>query len=585
VLLLIGGTLLLSYFKMRLPIGDGDSTMSLAFAVDFAAIPLVGADVAMVVAALGVLAQCTLRVAEQQPLYRTAFSVASIAIAVQCVGQVWTGLGGTVGSVLSFSGTIVPLSAAATSYFVINTGLVASAIALASGRSPWKLWLREFLFSAPSYYLSAAVGTMVAICISHGVYALMILTVAPLYLSYRVYRASVDRIEAERCHAGELSRMVGTAQEALARATKSESALVEEKERLALERTRLAITLKTITDAVVTVDARGQVVLMNESAETLSGVVAVVAIGKPVALLFTSLGIAPRDYETAVVQVLDAGSAARLRCESTQTPARVIEITGTPVRDGEERVAGATWVIRDVTDQARVELERSKTARLESLGVLAGGLAHDFNNILMGVVGTLSMAQSLVRPEDRPLAQRLRDAEAACVRARGVTTQLLTFALRPRAGDFVVHRAGARRHDYGRVVAARHAVRRLPAGFRRPGIGAAPPGHRERARAQRPRAAHGRRPDGGGSGAGDARFARVCHPHGGVRTIRDRSPHRRRTRPGAVRCRDSRSHRTRRHGRQGGRAAPARDPARLAGAGDERLRRQYRARRTLAAWF
>jgi nitrogen-specific signal transduction histidine kinase/CheY-like chemotaxis protein len=105
-----------------------------------------------------------------------------------------------------------------------------------------------------------------------------------------------------------------------------------------------------------------------------------------------------------------------------------VEITGTPTRDADGRPAGAVWVLRDVSDAARLEHERSKAARLESLGVLAGGLAHDFNNILIGVVGNLSLAQTMVRPGDEALRARLTHAEAACVRARGVTNQLLTFA-------------------------------------------------------------------------------------------------------------------------------------------------------------
>jgi nitrogen-specific signal transduction histidine kinase/ActR/RegA family two-component response regulator len=90
-------------------------------------------------------------------------------------------------------------------------------------------------------------------------------------------------------------------------------------------------------------------------------------------------------------------------------------------------VTGAVFVLRDVSDLARIEHERAKAVRLESLGVLAGGLAHDFNNILMGVVGNLSLASSMV-PANSDLSVRLSSAAAACARARGVTNQLLTFA-------------------------------------------------------------------------------------------------------------------------------------------------------------
>jgi signal transduction histidine kinase/ActR/RegA family two-component response regulator len=126
--------------------------------------------------------------------------------------------------------------------------------------------------------------------------------------------------------------------------------------------------------------------------------------------------------------VLDEGVPVRLRNEPGDEEPRLVEVTGTPNRDADGQVAGAVWVLRDLTDIARIEHERAKTARLESLGVLAGGLAHDFNNILMGVVGNLSLAQSLARPGDTALLERLTSAAMACNRARGVTNQLLTFS-------------------------------------------------------------------------------------------------------------------------------------------------------------
>jgi len=424
---LLVASLALSLLKMRLPLKVGQATISMAYTVDFAALLLCGADVAMVIATCGVLVQCLVGVKTPQPIVRVAFSVAAVVISIQVSGYVWTQLGGNIGQ-MGMVTTIGPMSAAASVYFIINSILVAFAIALTASTSPVRTWRQEFLWSAPSYFLSATVGTMVAIILSHGTYALLLLTAVPLYLSQRAYQASMERIEAERTHARQLAAMVSTTREALARATHSEVALVGEKERLALERTQLAITLQTITEGVVTVDGAGDVLLINESAAVLTGVPAAAAATRPVADLFTAIGIKRDVYRDAMHRVLEAGEPVQLRWSPGTPSGRVVEVTGTPMRNGENRLAGAVWVFRDVTDATRIEHERSKTARLESLGVLAGGLAHDFNNILMGVVGNLSLAQSMAGTADRPLLQRLRDAEAACVRAKGVTTQLLTFA-------------------------------------------------------------------------------------------------------------------------------------------------------------
>jgi len=417
----------LSLFKMRLPLKVGQATISMAYTVDFAALLICGPDIAMVIATFGVLVQCLIGAKTRQPIIRLVFSVAAIVISVQCAGFTWAYLGGDINN-LGLIRTIGPMSAAATVYFLVNSLLVAFAIGLTGGTSPLGIWQYEFLWSAPSYFLSATVGTMVAIILSHGTYAMLLLTAVPLYLSQRAYQASMERIEAERTHARQLASMVTTTREALSRATSSEIALVGEKERLALERTQLATTLQTITEGVVTVDGAGDILLMNESAAALTGVPAASAANRPVTELFTAIGVDRDAYTDALRRVLETGEPVQLRW-SRDTPAgRVVDITGTPMRDSENRLAGAVWVFRDVTDATRIEHERSKTARLESLGVLAGGLAHDFNNILMGVVGNLSLAQSMAGSADHALMQRLRDAEAACVRARGVTTQLLTFA-------------------------------------------------------------------------------------------------------------------------------------------------------------
>src|SRR5688500_8215348 len=146
---LLIAALVLSFFKLRLPLGRGNSPMSIAQAADFVALMMVGPNLAMVIAAAGVLLQCTVRVKRRQPLHRTAFSVASVVVAVQAAGWVWQAFGGNVYE-LSVSTIAVPLSAAAMTYFAANTVLVAAAIALSTSASALREWYREFFWSAPA---------------------------------------------------------------------------------------------------------------------------------------------------------------------------------------------------------------------------------------------------------------------------------------------------------------------------------------------------------------------------------------------------------------------------------------------------
>lgn len=422
--------LILSVFKVRLPLGRGNSTMTMAYAVDFAALILAGSGLATVVAAAGVLLQCTVRVKKSQPLHRLAFSIASVIIAVQAAGVVYRSLGGALTAPF-FSTVVVPLSSAAMTYFAVNTVLVAGAIALSSGVSAVREWNREFFWSAPAYFLSAAVAAMTALIVTNGYYILLPVAASPLYLSYRAYRMSVRRIEEERRHAQELAGMIATTQQALARATESEAALAAEKEQLALMSARLGVTLRTISDGVVTVDPHGSIILLNDGAQKLAAAVAPEwTTGRGLADLFHLLGFSADQCAAAMGRVIEEGAAVRLRNDipGATVTLKLVEVTGTPTRDVDGQVTGAVWVLRDITDIAQVEHERAKSARLESLGVLAGGLAHDFNNILMGVTGNLSLAAAMVPSDNEALLARLTNASAACARARGVTNQLLTFS-------------------------------------------------------------------------------------------------------------------------------------------------------------
>jgi PAS domain S-box-containing protein len=89
-------------------------------------------------------------------------------------------------------------------------------------------------------------------------------------------------------------------------------------------------------------------------------------------------------------------------------------------------------VTRDITEQKRLEEERVRAVKLESVGLLAGGIAHDFNNILTSVFANIGLAKIMTAKQPSPagetIVERLTAAEKACLRARDLTKQLLTFA-------------------------------------------------------------------------------------------------------------------------------------------------------------
>jgi diguanylate cyclase (GGDEF)-like protein/putative nucleotidyltransferase with HDIG domain len=208
-----------SVFKVNLPLArTGGSTMSVSYAVDFAALLLLGPNETMLVAAASAYSQCTFRIKERNPFHRTLFSMACLIITVQAAGRVYTALGGLPGR-FDFGTLATPLVGAATTYFVINTLAIATAIALSTRLSIVRIWNENFLWSAPSYFVgagAAAVATWMVVGLSGHWLALAPLAAAPLYLTYRTYKVYLGRIEDEQRHVSEMADLHLATIEALA---------------------------------------------------------------------------------------------------------------------------------------------------------------------------------------------------------------------------------------------------------------------------------------------------------------------------------------------------------------------------------
>ena len=204
--------------KVHLPLTTGGSTMSVSYAVDFTSLLLLGPHETMLVAGLSAFSQCSLNIKDRNPAYRTLFSMASLVVTVQVTGLVFAMLGGLPGHAVSVVALARPLVGAATVYFVLNTGFIATAVALASKESVVSIWNRDFLWSAPSYFVGALAAGIGAGIVERSGYWLAPLTLAPIYLTYRTYKVYMGRIEDEQRHVEQTSDLHLATIEALARA-------------------------------------------------------------------------------------------------------------------------------------------------------------------------------------------------------------------------------------------------------------------------------------------------------------------------------------------------------------------------------
>ncbi len=199
---------------------------------------------------------------------------------------------------------------------------------------------------------------------------------------------------------------------------------------LASEKERLAVTLRSIGDGVITTDINGNIIMVNEAAESLTGWTQKEAFGKAVSKI---MQVDIRDSNLQVLDeeasgsVPDAQSNLRTRLMMKDGRERTIAASTAPIRNKSKLVIGTVLVFRDITEKVRLDEERLRASKLESVGILAGGIAHDFNNILTAILGNINLAQE--NPNlDRPMAQLLKVTENATLRASALTQQLLTFS-------------------------------------------------------------------------------------------------------------------------------------------------------------
>ena len=203
--------------KVTLPLTTSGSTLSVSYAVDFASLLLIGPHETMLVAAASACSQCHLNNKARNPIYRTLFSMASLIVTVQGTGLVHTWLA-SIEPADPMTAIARPLVGAAITYFLLNTGLIAMAIALAARERMLTTWQTNFLWSAPSYFVGAASAAAATWFITHMGYWVAPLTFAPLYLTYRTYKVYMGRIEDEQRYVLQTSDLHLATIEALARA-------------------------------------------------------------------------------------------------------------------------------------------------------------------------------------------------------------------------------------------------------------------------------------------------------------------------------------------------------------------------------
>jgi len=207
----------------------------------------------------------------------------------------------------------------------------------------------------------------------------------------------------------------------------------------ARERVRLqARFLDAVGEAVIATDLEGEVIYWNRAAEELYGWSAEEATGRNILDLIPA--DLPPEERTRIVDRIRrgekwAGELTVRRKDGTEIP---VFVTDAPIVSEEGDLIGVVGVSQDMTEQHRMEARLRQAQKMQAIGRLAGGVAHDFNNVLTVIRGNTQLALSHL-PDESEIRSELEDVLKAADSATALTRHLLAFSrkqvLEPRILD------------------------------------------------------------------------------------------------------------------------------------------------------
>jgi len=126
--------------------------------------------------------------------------------------------------------------------------------------------------------------------------------------------------------------------------------------------------------------------------------------------------------------VLDRGAtyAAEVRMLRTDGAPILCRLLGQAISPGHLE-EGVIWVVEDITSRKAIEAEMSKAKNLAAIGILAGGVAHDFNNLFQALLGNITLARMML-PESSDAYQYLVKAEESYSLGAKLTSRLIAFS-------------------------------------------------------------------------------------------------------------------------------------------------------------
>ena len=213
--------------------------------------------------------------------------------------------------------------------------------------------------------------------------------------------------------------------------------------KLAFSEERYRYLVQNSPDIIYTLDEQGNFTFISHAVERLLSFKIEQLIGKPYTTIIHEEDLKKSKWLFNERRTDDrAASGIKLRLKVCSNNAQfkhcevrhlTIELKSNgmynkPATEKDKKFLGTYGVARDISDRKRLEAQLQQAQRMEALGTLAGGISHDFNNLLMGIQGRTSL-MLIDKDSSHPDFEHLRGIEDYVKSAADLTRQLLGFAM------------------------------------------------------------------------------------------------------------------------------------------------------------
>jgi len=179
-------------------------------------------------------------------------------------------------------------------------------------------------------------------------------------------------------------------------------------------------------DGITTTDLHGNIIYMSPRVKDILGYDQKELIGKKAYSLYSD---GKRDAEAIMKALTEEGELRNHEMKFVRKDGRLVPInlSASFLKDEKGETIGTLGIYSDITEEKKLDAQLQQAQKMEAIGTLAGGVAHDFNNILTSIIGNAELMLMTLSKDDY-LREGIGEIKLAGERAAALTRQLLAFS-------------------------------------------------------------------------------------------------------------------------------------------------------------